>query len=70
LFTKRYAEGDFIILLLYIDDMLFVGNGTKSIDLLNKALSKLFAMKDLGPTKQILGIKISCHKSKKLLWIS
>jgi ATP-binding cassette subfamily B (MDR/TAP) protein 1 len=28
-FTKRYAKGDFIILLLYVDDMLIVGNGTK-----------------------------------------
>jgi ATP-binding cassette subfamily B (MDR/TAP) protein 1 len=27
-FTKRYAEGDFIILLLYVDYMLIVGNGT------------------------------------------
>jgi ATP-binding cassette subfamily B (MDR/TAP) protein 1 len=50
-FTKRYAEGDFIILLLYVDDMLIVGNGTKRIALLKKALSKSFAMKDLGPAK-------------------
>jgi ATP-binding cassette subfamily B (MDR/TAP) protein 1 len=53
-FTKRYAEGDFIILLLYVDDMLIVGNGTKRIALLKKALSKSFAMKDLGPDKKYL----------------
>ena len=69
-FMKRYAEGDFIILLLYVDDMLIVGNGTKRIALLKKALSKSFAMKDLGPAKQILGMKISRDRSKKLLWLS
>ena len=63
-FMKRYTEGDFIILLLYVDDMLIVGNGTKRIALLKKALSKSFAMKDLGPAKQILGMKISRDRSK------
>ena len=43
---KSYAKDDFIILLLYVDDMLIVGNGTKRIALLKKALSKSFAMKD------------------------
>jgi ATP-binding cassette subfamily B (MDR/TAP) protein 1 len=69
-FTKRYAEGDFIILFLYVDDMLIVGNGTKRIALLKKALSKSFAMKDLGPAKQILCMKISRDRSNKLLWLS
>jgi ATP-binding cassette subfamily B (MDR/TAP) protein 1 len=70
MFTKRYTEGDFIILLLYVDDMLIVGNGIKRIALLKKALSKSFAMKDLGPAKQILGMKISRDRSKKLCWLS
>jgi ATP-binding cassette subfamily B (MDR/TAP) protein 1 len=69
-FTKRYVEGDFIILLLYVDDMLIIGNGTKRIAFLKKALSKSFAMKDLGLAKQILGMKISRDRSKKLLWLS
>ena len=69
-FMKRYAEGDFIILLLYVDDMLIVENGTKRIALLKKSLSKSFAMKDLGPAKKILGMKISRDRSKKLLWLS
>jgi ATP-binding cassette subfamily B (MDR/TAP) protein 1 len=42
----------------------------KSISLLKKGLSKSFAMKDLGPGKQILGMKISHDRRKKLLWIS
>jgi len=47
-FMKKYVEGNFIILLL---DMLIVGNSTKRIALLKKALGKSFAMKDLGLAK-------------------
>jgi hypothetical protein len=36
-FMKRYAEGDFIILLLYVDAMLICGNATNRISLLKKA---------------------------------
>jgi hypothetical protein len=45
-FMKRYVEGDFIILLLYVNDLLIVRNGIKRIAFLKKALSKSFAMKD------------------------
>ena len=69
-FMKRYVEGDFIIPLLYVDDMLIVGNSTNRIALLKKTLSKSFAMKDLGPAKQILGIKIYRDRSEKKLWLS
>ena len=50
---KRYDEGDFLILLLYVDDMLVVGQDAKKIASLKKFLSKSFAMKDLGPKKHI-----------------
>ena len=55
---KRYDEGGFLILLLYVDDMLVVGHNSKKIVRLKKALRKSFAMKDLGLTKQILGMHI------------
>jgi hypothetical protein len=67
---KRYTEGDFIILVLCVDGMLIVGNGTNRIALLAKAFSKSFAMKNLGPCKKIPGMKISHDRSKKLLWLS
>ena len=58
LFVKRYEEGDFLIHLLYVDDMLIVRKDKRKIGSLTKALGKLFAMKDLGPSKQILGMHI------------
>jgi len=58
------------ILLLYVDDMLIVGHDKKKIVALKLLLSKSFAMKDMGPTKKILGMKITRDQSKKLLWVS
>ena len=50
-------ENSYIILLLYVDDMLIARSGIEKINNLKKQLSKQFAMKDLGTTKQILGMK-------------
>ncbi|KAI5327124.1 hypothetical protein L3X38_026520 [Prunus dulcis] len=50
-FVKRFDDGEFIILLLYVDDMLIVGQNSDKISKLKKELSKSFAMKDLGPAK-------------------
>lgn len=69
-FIKRYAGGDFLILLLYVDDILIVGQDRIKIAALKKDLSKSFAMKDLGPAKQILGMRITRDRSKRLLWLS
>ena len=69
-FVKKYDGGDFLILLLYVDDMLIVGQDTKKIASLKKALGKSFAMKNMGPAKQILAMHIVRDKTKKLLWFS
>lgn len=47
---KRYHNGDFIILLLYID-MLITRHEKSKIDWLKEELRVYFTMKDLGPTK-------------------
>ena len=57
-FVKKYDGGDFLILMLYVDDMLIVGQDPKKFGSLKRALSKSFAMKDMGPAKQILGMHI------------
>ena len=58
-YVKNFFDGDFIIFLLYIDDMLIVDHNAMKIDMLQRELSKSFAMKDLDPARQILGMKIS-----------
>ncbi|CAL1354730.1 unnamed protein product [Linum trigynum] len=47
-FVKKFPDGDFIILLLYVDDMLIAGQNVSKINDLKKDLSKSFAMKDLA----------------------
>ena len=69
-FVKKYDGGDFIILLLYVDDMVIVGHDPKKISTLKKALSRSFAIKDSELAKKIRGMKITQDRSKKLLWLS
>ena len=69
-FTRKFSDDDFIILLLYVDDMLIIGHDSSKIDKLKRKLSKFFAMKDLGSAKQILGMKISRDRKHRKLWLS
>jgi hypothetical protein len=68
--VKKFSDGELIILLLYVDDMLIVCCDTSKIDRLKKELSKSFNMKDLGPVMQIHGMKISRDWKKGKLWLS
>nr|CAN73146.1 hypothetical protein VITISV_001508 [Vitis vinifera] len=69
-FVKKFFGGEFIILLLYVNNMLIVGHDTGKIDKLKKELNKSFEMKDLGFTSQILGIKISRDMTNRKLQLS
>ena len=69
-FTIKFSDDDFIILLLYVDDMLIIGHDSSKIDRLKRKLSKSFAMKDLGSMKHILGMKISHDRKNRKLWLS
>ena len=66
----KFFNNSYIILLLYVDDMLIVGSSIEEINNLKKQLSKQFAMKDLGATKQILGMKIIRDKANGTLKFS
>ena len=61
-FVQRFFRDDLIILLLYVDDILIISKNAFRIDGLKKQLSESFVMKDLGPAKQILGVKITWHR--------
>ena len=45
-FFKKFSDGDLIILLLYVDDMLIVGQDTNKIEKLKRELSKSFPIKN------------------------
>ena len=69
-FTRKFSDNDFIILLLYVDDMLIIGHDSSKTDRLKRELSKSFSMKYLGSMKQILGMKISRDMKNRKLWLS
>ena len=54
----KFFGNSYIILLLYVDDMLIVGSSIEEINILKKQLLKQFAIKDLGAVKQILGMRM------------
>nr|KYP64042.1 Retrovirus-related Pol polyprotein from transposon TNT 1-94 [Cajanus cajan] len=54
----KFLDEKFIILLLYVGDMLIVGYDMREIQNLKRELNNSFAMKDLDPTRKIIGIKI------------
>ena len=56
-YFKR-LDNCYIILLLYVNDMLIARSNMIEIKKLKKQLSKEFAMKDLGAAKQILRMRI------------
>jgi ATP-binding cassette subfamily B (MDR/TAP) protein 1 len=56
--------------LLYVDDILIVGKNVSGIARLKKELSKSFAMKYLGPTKCILGMRIERDRKSNKLYLS
>jgi hypothetical protein len=69
-YFKRLENGSYIILLLYVYDMLVVGSNMKDINVLKKKLSNSFVMKDLGATKKILGMRITRERKNCKLTLS
>ena len=66
----KFFDNSYIILLLYVDDMLIAGSSTKEINNSKKQLSKQFAMKDLRAAKQIIGMRIIRDKANGTLKLS
>jgi hypothetical protein len=69
-YFKSFENGIFIILVLYVDDMLIASKSMVEINRLKAQMARTFDMKDLGATKQILGIEIHRDRKNGKLWIS
>lgn len=70
-YYKRFEDdNDFIILLLYVDDMLIAGPNKGRIQELKAQLAREFEMKDLGPANKILGMQIHRDKNNRKIWLS
>jgi hypothetical protein len=69
-YFKNLENGSYIILLLYVDDMLVGRSNMQDINVLKKKLSNSFAMKDLGVAKKILGMRITRDRKNRKLTLS
>ena len=58
-YLKNKNDDIYIIFLLYVDDMLATGSNMQEINVMKGKLANSFAMKDLGATKQIIGMRIT-----------
>ena len=68
-YIKR-CNKEVIFMVIYVDDILIMGNNVPLLQSVKDWLSKTFSMKDLGEACYILGIKIHRDRSKKLLGLS
>ncbi|GJU35047.1 retrotransposon protein, putative, ty1-copia subclass [Tanacetum coccineum] len=59
-----------IFLILYVDDIIIMGNHIPSLQSVKDYLGKCFSMKDLGEATFILGIEIYRDRLKRLIGLS
>ncbi|GJW62755.1 retrotransposon protein, putative, ty1-copia subclass [Tanacetum coccineum] len=64
---QKASGSNVIFLILYVDDIIIMGNHILSLQSVKDYLGKCFAMKDLRETTFILGIKIYRDMSKQLI---
>jgi len=57
-YYNKLPSGEYIYLLLYVDDMLIAFKSKSAIDKLKKDLSYEFKMKDMVKAKKVLGLEI------------
>jgi len=57
-YYNKLPGGEYIYLLLYVDDMLIAFKSRCAIDKLKKDLSSKFEIKDLSEAKKVLGMEI------------
>ncbi|MDM1706743.1 hypothetical protein HX130_23185, partial [Enterobacter hormaechei] len=67
---KKVSGSAVTFLVLYVDDILLIGNDIPMLTAVKVWLSKEFSMKDLGEASFILGIKVYRDRSKRMLGLS
>jgi len=69
-YITKLKNGNYMYLLIYVDDMLIACKDKFQIQKLKDQLSSEFDMKDLGPASKILGMNIERDRDKGILRLS
>jgi hypothetical protein len=64
---KKVSGSAVVLLVLYVDDILFIRNDIPILEVVKSSLRKSFSMKDLGEAAYIFSIKIYGDRSKRLI---
>ncbi|KAK8634151.1 hypothetical protein V6N13_014980 [Hibiscus sabdariffa] len=67
---KKFSGSIVSFLILYVDDILIIGNDIPTLQSFKAWLSSCFSMKDLGEAAYILGVKIYRDRSRRILGLS
>nr|GEU61547.1 retrotransposon protein, putative, Ty1-copia subclass [Tanacetum cinerariifolium] len=67
---RKASGSNVIFLILYVDDIILMGNHILSLQEVKTYLGKCFFMKDLGEAAFIIGIKIYRDRSRRLIGLS
>src|SRR3954451_13184390 len=67
---KKVSGSSVAFLVLYVDDILLIGNDIELFESIKGYLNNSFSMKDLGEAAYILGIKIYRDRSRRLIGLS
>jgi hypothetical protein len=69
-YFKKLNNGIFIILVLYVDDMILASKSITEINRLKAQIARTFDMKDLGAARRILGMEIFRDMRNDKIWLS
>ena len=64
---KKVSGGSVAFLILYVDDILLIGNDMEILDSMKGYLNKCFSKQDLGEAAYTLSIKIYIDRSRRLI---
>ena len=64
---KKVSGSSVAFLILYVDDILLIGNDIEFLDSIKGYLNKRFSKKDLGEAAYTLSIKIYRDRSRRLI---
>ena len=67
---RKVSGSAITFLVLYVDDILIIGNDVGMLSTVKAWLSRHFSMKDLGEASYILEIRIYRNRSKRMLSLS
>ena len=64
MFFKHSQDGKISILIVYVDDIILIGDVVREMNRLKTSISSTFEIKNVGPLRYFLGMKVA--RTKKM----